>query len=164
MRGKRKGVCHREVQNLRPKRNATGQAIHPIGSCPAGSPGGPAGLHGADVAARDEYGATPLHEAATHSRPEVIKLLLERGADASARDHRMETPLHNAITDEYGECIADLEKVQPLLAWAHTSRQPIMTVARPAIRPVRMMKLSGRCSAKARGHAGLRNPQSRGVR
>ena len=28
----------------------------------------------------------------------------------------METPLHNAITDEYGEYIADLEKVRLLLA------------------------------------------------
>ena len=66
---------------------------------------------GADVDARDEDGATPLHEAATHSGPDVIRLLLERGADASAQDDGMETPLHNAITDEYGEYIADLEKV-----------------------------------------------------
>ena len=72
---------------------------------------------GADVAARDEDGATPLHEAATHSGPEAVRLLLERGADASARDDRMETPLHNAMTDEYGEYIADLEKVQLLLAY-----------------------------------------------
>ena len=72
---------------------------------------------GADEAARDEDGATPLHEAATHSGPEVIRLLLERGADASAQDDRMETPLHNAITDEYGEYIADLEKIELLLAY-----------------------------------------------
>ena len=72
---------------------------------------------GAGVAARDEDGATPLHEAATHSGPEAVRLLLERGADASARDDRMETPLHNAMTDEYGEYIADLEKVQLLLAY-----------------------------------------------
>ena len=72
---------------------------------------------GADVAAKDEDGATPLHEAATHSSPKVVRLLLERGADASAQDDRMETPLHNAITDEYGEYIADLEKVELLLAY-----------------------------------------------
>ena len=73
--------------------------------------------NGADVAARDEDGATPLHEAATHSGPETIRLLMERRADASARDDRMETPLHNAMSDEYGEYIADLEKVQLLLAY-----------------------------------------------
>ena len=43
---------------------------------------------GADVAARDDDGETPLHEAATHSDLEVIRLLLERGADASAQDDR----------------------------------------------------------------------------
>ena len=69
------------------------------------------------MAARDEDGATPLHEAATHSGLEVIRLLLERGADASAQDDRSRTPLHNAMTDEYGEYIADLEKVQLLLAF-----------------------------------------------
>ncbi len=72
---------------------------------------------GADVDARDEDGATPLHEGATHSGPEVVRLLLERGANASAQDYRMETTLHNAITDEYGKYIADLEKVQLLLAY-----------------------------------------------
>ena len=72
---------------------------------------------GADVAARDEDGATPLHEAATHSGLEVIRLLLDRGAHASAQDDRSRTPLHNAMTDEYGEYIADPDKVQLLLAY-----------------------------------------------
>ena len=80
---------------------------------------------GADVAAKDEGGATPLHEAATHSGPEVVRLLLERGADVSARNDRMETPLHNAMTGEYGEYIADLEKVQLLLAYGAGRRRPL---------------------------------------
>ena len=45
------------------------------------------------MAAKEEKGTTPLHEATTHSGPEVTRLLFERGADAPARDDRMGTPL-----------------------------------------------------------------------
>ena len=50
---------------------------------------------GADVAARDEDGSTPLHSAAAGSGdPAVIKMLIEAGADPDARNESGATPLH----------------------------------------------------------------------
>ena len=48
---------------------------------------------GAEVSARDEDEATPLHFAASRSElPAVIAVLLDAGADASARDNQDKTP------------------------------------------------------------------------
>ena len=53
---------------------------------------------GADLEARDDSGATPLHLAARNSEPPtVIAALLEAGADLEARDHSGFAPLHFAI-------------------------------------------------------------------
>ena len=71
-----------------------------------------------EVAARDEKGATPLHHAARHSGPEVVRIMLERGADATARDDNLKTPLHFAMTDGYSaptDYSADPEVVRLLL-------------------------------------------------
>ena len=65
---------------------------------------------GADVAARSDTGATPLHYAAARSDAEVVRQLLERGADATARDDRMRTPLY-AMMD--GELAYTGEAVDP---------------------------------------------------
>ena len=73
---------------------------------------------GADVAARSDDEATPLHHAARHSAPEVVRILLERGADAAARDDNLKTPLHTAMTDGYSvpsDYSADPETVSLLL-------------------------------------------------
>src|SRR5581483_1040681 len=49
---------------------------------------------GADVNARNRFGATPLWFAAYKNRADVVKLLLERKADPNLRDHVWEsTPL-----------------------------------------------------------------------
>ena len=52
---------------------------------------------GADIAARDGDGSSPLHGAAEfNTEPAVIALLLDRGADIEARDGDGLTPLHGA--------------------------------------------------------------------
>ena len=51
---------------------------------------------GANIHARDDYGQTPLHNAARNSNPAVIAVLLDAGADVHARDDIEETPLHDA--------------------------------------------------------------------
>jgi ankyrin repeat protein len=50
---------------------------------------------GADIAARDSYGETPLHARAGHWQGQVA-VLLELGADVQATDSRGDTPLHKA--------------------------------------------------------------------
>ena len=64
--------------------------------------------HGADVNAKDQYEATPLHEAVYSGRTEIAELLIELGADVNAaaegsiHDHGRvrhqwhDTPLHLA--------------------------------------------------------------------
>ena len=51
---------------------------------------------GAEVNARDERGATPLHWAAGWNTPAVIRVLLDAGADAAARDEDGITPWYYA--------------------------------------------------------------------
>ena len=41
---------------------------------------------GAEVTARDQYGSTPLHEAAGHGSAKGIKALLDAGADPKLKD------------------------------------------------------------------------------
>ena len=54
-------------------------------------------IAGADLNARDEYGATPLHLAAVNPEPSVVAVLIEAGADPNAREAQVgATPLHAA--------------------------------------------------------------------
>ena len=51
---------------------------------------------GADVSAKDRYGATPLHRAAT---TEIAELLIAKGADVNAKMDNGLTPLHYAAVE-----------------------------------------------------------------
>ena len=56
---------------------------------------------GADPGARDEYGDTPLHKAASSNRnPSVIEALVEGGADPGDRDDDGKTPFDYAEENE----------------------------------------------------------------
>ena len=58
---------------------------------------------GADVSARTEKGATPLHGAAPLGTAEGVQLLITAGADVSARDGVGYTPLHMAAQFDAAE-------------------------------------------------------------
>ena len=53
---------------------------------------------GADSNARDQFGGTLLHSAATQGQPEYIAALVEAGLDINARDESGQTPLHSAVS------------------------------------------------------------------
>ena len=55
----------------------------------------------ADVHARDDEGATPLHVASARGRVDVVEFLLSRGASADAADHQGCTPLHLAAEQNH---------------------------------------------------------------
>ena len=56
---------------------------------------------------RDNYGWTPLHEAALNGHREVVEFLLERGVDPNVRNNDGWTPLHYAAKD----CHVDVASV-----------------------------------------------------
>ena len=55
---------------------------------------------GADVMARNEYGRTPLHSAASGGTPANIQALLDAGADAKAKNKEGKTPWDQAQKNE----------------------------------------------------------------
>ena len=54
---------------------------------------------GADVAARDDDGRTPLFYAAGNGTPPIVAALLAAGADLKARADNGYTPLHQAARE-----------------------------------------------------------------
>ena len=43
--------------------------------------------------AKDDYGCTPLHDAAEYSHLEITEMLIGRGPDMNALDNNGDTPL-----------------------------------------------------------------------
>ena len=75
-----------------PSQNA--QRVAPLHSAVAGGDEGIVAdllAHGADVEARQEFGFTPLHNAAAGNET-IVRLLLDRGADRTARSDSGKTP------------------------------------------------------------------------
>ena len=62
---------------------------------------------GADVNAKDQYGETPLHAAASCDSKEVAELLISKGADVNAKNRFGNTPLHLAA-DQGSKGVAEL--------------------------------------------------------
>ena len=61
--------------------------------------------HGADVAARDKYNRTPLHEAVHEGHKEVVDLLIQHLALVAANDKYNGTPLHVAAERGHKEVV-----------------------------------------------------------
>ena len=94
---------------------------------------------GANVALRNEYGATPLSQAATLANEEIIELLLEAGADPDEKGADDQTPIMivartgdteaATVLLEAGADVNTVEKWrgQTALMWAVAQKQPAMT-------------------------------------
>ena len=60
---------------------------------------------GADVNAKNDRHATPLHPAALYGHKEVVELLIAAGADVNAKEKYEKTPLHHASKAGYYEIV-----------------------------------------------------------
>lgn len=58
--------------------------------------------HGADINAKDDFNSTPLHDAASRGRKDVVQLLLDAGADKTIKNNKGETPLDFTKRIQYG--------------------------------------------------------------
>jgi len=65
---------------------------------------------GADVNAKDEFGATPLHNAVWEGYKEIAELLIAKGADVNVLDEDGYTPLDWAESQEHKELAELLRK------------------------------------------------------
>ena len=51
-----------------------------------------------NIEAKDDYGVTPLHNAAQRNSPDIARELIDLGADVEAKDDYGVTPLHMAVS------------------------------------------------------------------
>lgn len=78
--------------------------------------------HGADVAAQDRYGMTPLHYAARSHRAEIIRVLADAGAPANIQSYeKNETPLVLAI-DPTSPCPESMDALLAAGEAQHTAQ------------------------------------------
>jgi ankyrin repeat protein len=69
----------------------------------------------ADVNARAEYCATPLHFAAESGNTNAVKLLIDRKADVNAQQRDLKTPLHLAALNGHIEIVRLLVENKALM-------------------------------------------------
>ena len=60
---------------------------------------------GADVNAKNDTGATPLHYTSAEGRKEAAELLIAAGADVNAKEVNGETPLHAAAVHGHNQVV-----------------------------------------------------------
>ena len=60
---------------------------------------------GADVNAKNKYGSTPLHRAASGGHKEIAGILIAKGADVNAKENHGRTPLHGAAFHGHKEVV-----------------------------------------------------------
>ena len=105
---------------------------------------------GANVAAKDDEGRTPLHGAAQSGSVELVRLLLEHGADLNARSNDGSTPLHlfaengsgafRSPSDSYEVVHVLLERGANVAAKDDNGRTPLHRAAQSwTVEPVRML-------------------------
>ena len=90
---------------------------------------------GADVSARNNFGMTPLHCAASYGMsPAIVAILLRHGADPNAIDQDGDTPLMSAISLAHVPVVqqllaarADLSLASPNVSAAEVSRSMQLT-------------------------------------
>lgn len=68
--------------------------------------------HGADVTAHDEFGRTPLHNAALSNNLFAARLLLASGAPVMQKDYSGRTPLHFAQSHEMENSLKEYGAVE----------------------------------------------------
>lgn len=66
--------------------------------------------HGAGVTATDLLGNTPVHEASTGAKIDIMKQLVAKGADLSIANHAGETCLHVAARHKSTQTVSYLVK------------------------------------------------------
>lgn len=59
--------------------------------------------HGAEIDARDDFGRTPVQEAAEFEKTKAIEVLVKAGANLELRDRRGDTALHIALLKHDGK-------------------------------------------------------------
>src|SRR5665213_4374296 len=113
---------------------------------------------GADIDARDQNDATPLHDAVRNGWADTVKLLVENEAQVNAKDKDGETPLHLAARGNYTQ-IAKLliYKGADIVATnivQQTPKQVAKLNGSAAIEDILVELLENAAKAKQNGHAG----------
>ena len=79
--------------------SATLASAQPATSTPtaeAAKEHGSSSIERVDIEAKDDYGVTPLHNAAQRNSPDIARELIDLGADIEAKGYDDLTALHNA--------------------------------------------------------------------
>ncbi|MYD15240.1 MAG: hypothetical protein F4X00_16725, partial [Gemmatimonadetes bacterium] len=120
---------------------------------------------GADVGVRDNYGNSPLHEAAEHGTAGVVRALLAAGAEVDAKLGRSgfdlwfrgaDTPLHLAATNpDPAVAAALLEAGADVNGWGRGGRSPLHRAASNRNPEVAELLLQAGAEVNARTSGGI---------